>query len=154
MSCKDNISDTCGGKKVNAVCVKYEGGLSENSALDPNDCHNAEEVIEDLNAQLDKLKADLDLSELGNACLSYDQAGVALTVKEAILKLEEKLCLALDKLGIASDNCESCESCPPVFTEDFSCLNLDLGALSDACSNPITNLKDLLQAMVTKLNTL
>ena len=39
MSCKDKISDRC-LKKTNAVCVKYEGTLSEGSQLDPNDCHD------------------------------------------------------------------------------------------------------------------
>jgi hypothetical protein len=142
-SCSDKVSRTC-GKKHPAKCIDYEGDLHSNTQLEECDCHNLEDVIEDLNNTVDYIFDAIDMSELGNDCLTYDLTDGKLLIKTVIKKLEEEICKLKEATAIEAD-------CNPIYTEDFTCLGLDLDCLSDACNNPITNLGDLLQAMVTQI---
>ncbi len=91
MSCKEKIENRC-GKKINALCVIYEGTLSSHSALDPEDCHNMQEVVEDINGQLDTISSEIDLTGLESTCIDYAPAGPIVTPKEAILAINAKIC--------------------------------------------------------------
>lgn len=140
--CSGKISDTC-GKKHNAKCITYEGDLHANTELENCDCHNLEDVIEDLNLAIDNINEAIDLSGLGDDCLDYDLVDGILLVKNALKKFEEEICDIKDILGTNT-------GCDPVFTADISCVGLDFECLSDACGSPISNLKELLQALITQ----
>ena len=69
MACNENrISNTC-GKKTQAVCVEYQGELSENTLI-TDQCVNVEEVIEDIITLVDGIKEEIDLSGLTGGCLT------------------------------------------------------------------------------------
>lgn len=140
-NCKDKIVSTC-GKRSNAKCVDYEGTFHNDSDLETCDYPNVEDVIEDINVTLNEITAAIDTSGLGDSCIDYTEVDGKITIKEALLRLEEKICSLSEAVGTGG--------CPPVFTEDISCLNLDFGCLVDPCGNQITNLKDLLQALINK----
>jgi len=142
--CKDKISRTC-GKKINAKCVDYEGTLHDNTELEDCDCHSVEDVIEDINVAINAINESIDLSELGDSCITYDKEDGKILVKEALKKLEECVCDLKDRL----DDTDS-TGCPAIFSEDISCLGLDFMCLSDPCGAPIQNLGQLLQALITQ----
>lgn len=141
--CSDKVSRTC-GKKHSAKCVDYEGDLHANTELETCDCHNLEDVIEDLNTAVDSLFDAIDMSDLGNDCLTYELTDGKVLIKTVIKKLEEEICKLKEATSIDAD-------CNPIYDEDISCVGLNMDCLSDACNNPITNLKDLLQAMITQI---
>jgi hypothetical protein len=120
MSCKDKISERC-TKKVNAVCVKYEGTLSSNTALDVEDCHDLEEVIEDINGQLDNINESIDLSGLGGSCIEYSPAGESLLVGEALLTLETKICELIEFTGVDAE--APCPTCEDPCEDETTCNN-------------------------------
>lgn len=151
MGCKDKIASTC-GKKHNAKCVDYEGTLHANTEIEECDKPSVETVIEDLNKQVDLLSTHLDLSALGESCITYTQAGDTLLAKEAFLALEAKICEIADFVGLPRPGCPTCESCSPLFEETISCLGLDLGSLVDDCGVQPTNLKELLQLILNNIN--
>lgn len=151
MGCKKKLTDTC-GKKVNARCVDYEGNLHKNTKIEECDNPSIEDVVEDINLQVDKLSDSLDLSELGDKCITYTKEGEELQAKEAFLALEEKVCGIADFVGLPRPGCTGCQECSPIFDLDISCVNLDLGGLVDACGEQPATLKDLLQLMLNKIN--
>jgi hypothetical protein len=144
MGCNDKLSSTC-GKRHNAKCVDYEGDLHGSTELDDCDCHNVESVIEDLNSTVDEIEESIDLSTLGDRCIDYEEVDGKIQVKEALLKIEEVVCELKDQVEDTDNN-----DCPNIFTQDFSCLNLDFKCLTDPCGDQITNLKGLLQALIDK----
>lgn len=150
MTCRNRISDRC-GKRSSSVCVDYEGTLREGTVLDPLDCLSVQDVIEDINDGIDKLKSDTTLDNLSSTCIDYPQVGDNLTVKEAIKGLETKLEQVMDFVGMGCDNCPSCNDCPKVFTDSIACLDLNYGVLVDACGNQPTNLKEVLQLILDNL---
>lgn len=140
MSC----DDTCGGKKINARCVDYEGLLPADTSIANCSKPSVHDVLEDSKTILDNLKAALDTSSLGDSCVSYEGT----EVRDILLGLETKLCEIEEFVGLPNPDCAECNPCPSIFTQDISCMGLDYGALSDACGNPITNLTELFQALL------
>jgi hypothetical protein len=153
VSCNDKISDRC-GKKINAVCVTYEGTLVDDSALTAPGCFNLEVVIEDINEQINTLKDETDLAGLTNTCITYPLTGGHITVEDAIITLDAKLEAIMTYVGMACADCPSCENCSPIFTQDISCVGLDYGLLVDACGLQPTNLKEVLQLLLDQVNIL
>jgi hypothetical protein len=150
MSCNDRISDRC-PNKVNAKCVSYEGAFSSESTLNGN-CHNIEEIIEDINTQLDYLKATTNVDSLSNdTCIQYvDQAPYPeITPRTAILTLNQKVRQLMDFVGLGCD--DSTGDCPAVFNQDLTCLGLNFGTLADPCGNPPSTLKAVLQLVLDEL---
>ena len=68
MSCS-KIKHNC-GKEAFAKCTKYQGNVSETSALFEEECLDVEEVIEDLYTITDEIKEGIDLTALDNECLT------------------------------------------------------------------------------------
>lgn len=150
MSCNDKISDRC-PNKTNAKCVSYEGTFSSESALNGN-CHNIEEIIEDINTQLDYLKLTTNVDQLTtDSCIEYpDQSPYnEVTPRTAILTLNQKVKQLMDFVGLGCDG--SAGDCPAVFEQDITCLNLEFGNLVDQCGAQPATLKETLQLI---LNTI
>lgn len=145
MGCGDKLSNSC-GKRHNARCVDYEGQLHEHTELDDCNCHSVHDVLEDMGNALNDINEQIDLSALGDSCIEYEKDDKGrITVKEALKKLEECVC---DLKDMVEDTDE--DDCPNIFSQDISCLGLDFGCLTDPCGEQITNLKDLLQALITQ----
>lgn len=107
MGCQDKISDRC-TTKINAVCVKYEGTLHSDTELDTEDCHNLEEVIEDINAEIDDINEQIDMSELGDLCLDYTISGDELAVKDVLKEHEAQICEIREALKLDEEPCPTC----------------------------------------------
>jgi hypothetical protein len=143
--CKDKLSSTC-GKKHPSKCVIYEGDLHANTELESCDCHSVEDVIEDINSEIDDINNAIDVSSISADCMTFDvdpDQGKVL-INEVVVETVAKVCELATKV-------EAEEDCPSIFTTDFTCLGLDMGCLTDSCGEPITNLKDLLQALINKV---
>lgn len=132
-------------KRINARAVDYEGNVNTDSTIESEECKTSHMVMEDIYTQLDVLKTVIDTSALGNnSCIDYiTENDNTITIKNALLGLESKIC-ELESLIPSSDLCN------PIYEEDLTCVDLDMSNLTDVCNNPITNLKDLLQALILK----
>lgn len=109
MGCRDKISSRC-GKKASAKCIDYEGTLVQGTGI-TNPCDkDLETVIEDINLQIEKLIDATTLTGLTEACIDYNVSGTNITINEAILGLNSKVCqlVAITKL----DAVEVCPTCP------------------------------------------
>lgn len=108
MGCRDKIGDRC-GKKTSAKCIDYEGTLVTGTSI-TNPCNkDLETVIEDINLQIEKLIDVTTLEGLTEACIKYDPAGPTISINEAIVGLNNKVCelVAITKL----DTPEVCPTC-------------------------------------------
>lgn len=144
MGCSDKLKRNC-GKHHNAKCTDYEGELREGTELDKCDDISVEDVIEDINTYLDEVSESIDLSNLGNNCITYDKVDNKIQVKEALLKIEEAVC---DIKSQVTDTDSS--DCHKAFSADITCLGLDFKCLTDPCGNQIQNLGELLQALINQ----
>lgn len=109
-NCKLDLSDNC-FSRTNAKCVNYEGVLSEYSELDPEQCLDVEEVIEDLGNIVDDIKDAIDVSEAG-CCLRYTASDeeTGLVIKDVVLAHEGLICDIMDKLDNISEDSVGCGS--------------------------------------------
>lgn len=144
MGCKDKIRSTC-GKTVNAKCVDYEGPLRADTTLNEEcGCYDLEDVIEDINIGIDDINNEIDVSDITSDCITFEtNEDGEIVIEEVVKKTVAKVC----ELSQSFED-EFVADCPPVFGKDITCLNLDMKCLADACGAPITNLKDLLQALI------
>lgn len=136
----NKIVNTCGGMSP-LMCTEYEGTVNVDSSIVDKSCFNGEEVIQDIYDQLD----NLDLSALGELCLSYVQEDNKNIVKNVLLKFEEKICELEEKItelqtvNICNQNIVPC--------------NLDFGTLTTACGDQPTTLAEAIQLILDTLNT-
>ena len=136
MGCCNNRKFNC-GEKVQSVCVHYKGYLPEYSELD-KDCVVIEETTEELYRNQEEILDSLDLSELGNDCIEYQQQSPKLKTKEVLYAFESEICDIKDKLSVN------------VFQE----MNLDFKSLTDQCGNDIGNLKTFFQTLIDEIDKL
>lgn len=132
--CNQKIKHTC-GNIVFADCTSYEGTVNADSEFDEDSCLSIEQTTQDIYNQLD----NLDLSELGELCLNYVQENNKNIVKNVLLKHEEKIC-ELEARVLELENRPLCEM-PLGDCVDTKCL-------VDACSENISTVGQLLQALV------
>lgn len=88
MTCnKINKEDTC-PERLYASCTYYELGLSEDSLI-TKDCPTIEDTTQDLYDLHDSVKDEIDVSSLGNSCITIvgDK-----TVKNFLIAIESKIC--------------------------------------------------------------
>ena len=137
----NKIKHTCGSGRNFAVCIETEGEVNTDSALVGETCTNLQENLDDIYNQL----GNLDLSALGELCLEYVQEDNKNIVKNVLLKHEEKICEYEERIN----ELETINVCKQSIT---SC-NLDFGDLVDACGNQPTTLAEVLQIILTQLNT-
>lgn len=146
MGCGDKIKHTC-GKKVKAICTQYDGNIPDFSELKDEDCVTIEETTEDIYEILEDIKDNqLDLSDLGQSCIEYEELDGEITIPNALIALEESICEIKEEIGLSDDNGSNSSS-----NLDLTGLNLDYKCLSDPCNNPIKDLKTLLQALIDKV---
>lgn len=137
-NCHNKISHTC-GERTYLICSEYEGTVNTDSSLIEESCLNGQEVVQDIYNQLE----NLDLSALGELCLSYTTVDGKNIVKNVLLKFEEEICNLKEELEVLKNR----QICDIPITE---CLpNLD--CLTDACNNNITTLGEWMLAVQTKI---
>lgn len=136
----NKIKHTCGSKNY-STCIDYEGTVNVDSELDDNSCLTIEETTQDIYNQLE----NLDLSALGELCLDYVTVEGKNIVKNVLLKHEEKIC----ELEARVLELETTDICNKLIT---TC-NLDFGDLVTACGDQPTTLAEVLQIILTQLNT-
>ena len=138
MNCHNKIKHTCSSVNY-STCIHYEGSVNTNSELVNETCLDIEQTTQDIYNQLE----NLDLSALGELCLSYVQEDNKNIVKNVLLKFEEEICNLKEELELVKNR----QVCDIPITE---CLpNLD--CLTDACDNNITTLGEWMLAVQTKI---
>jgi hypothetical protein len=138
--CNQKIKATCGVTSF-ATCIYYESTINTDSELDDNTCLTIEETTQDIYNQLE----NLDLSALGDLCLSYTTVGGKNIVKNVLLKFEEKIC----ELENRVEELETVNIC----NQNITACNLDFGDLVTECGDQPTTLAEALQIILTQLNT-
>ena len=136
----NRISHTC-GERTYLICSEYEGSVNSDSSLIEESCLNGQEVVQDIYNQLE----NLDLSALGELCITYVQEDNKNIVKNVLLKFEEKIC----ELENRVEELETVDICNQSIT---SC-NLDFGLLTNQCDTQPTTLAETLQLILDNLNT-
>ena len=134
----NKIKHTCSSTNY-ATCIHTEGEVNTDSELFEVECTNLQENLDDIYNQLE----NLDLSALGELCLSYVQENDKNIVKNVLLKFEEEICNLKEELELVKDR----QICDIPITE---CLP-DLACLTDACNNTVTTLGEWMLAMQTKV---
>ena len=132
--CNQKIKHTCSSTNY-ATCIHYESSVNTDSEYDENDCLSIEETTQDIYNQLE----NLDLSALGDLCLSYTTVGGKNIVKNVLLKFEEKICEYEERINLL-ENRPLCEM-PLGDCVDTKCL-------VDSCNENISTVGQLLQALV------
>jgi hypothetical protein len=135
---------TCGGSIGMASCLNTEVSPNDESSLSNEDCLSQEEVNQDIYDQLGDIYDSIDLSELGEECLTYVTLEGKNIVKNVLLKMEEEIC----SLKAQIEEQKTTAICD-LSIEDCG---LILGDLVDNCGEQPTTLKELLQVIITQLN--
>lgn len=135
----NRISHTC-GERTYLICSEYEGSVNSDSSLIEESCLNGQEVVQDIYNQLE----NLDLSALGELCLTYVQEDNKNIVKNVLLKFEEEICNLKEELETVKNR----QICDIPITE---CLPNGFDCLIGDCDNSIVTLKDWMLAMQTKI---
>jgi len=130
----NKIKHTCSSTNY-ATCIHTEGEVNTDSELFEVECTNLQENLDDIYNQLE----NLDLSALGELCLSYVQENNKNIVKNILLKFEEEICNLKEELETVK-NRPLCEM-PLGDCVDTKCL-------IDACNESISTVGQLLQALV------
>jgi hypothetical protein len=146
MGCDCNkISNTC-GEKLYAACTYYEGALPVFTTLAEAECYTLEEIIADIYLIETSIKEEIDLTELTTNGITYELVDSKILVKKA-LKAHADLILELQSVVEGLTNGDD---------EIFSITDwgLDFECIADSCANPPTELKDLLQLMITEICSL
>ena len=140
MNCHNKIKHTCSSTNY-ATCILTEGEVNTDSELFEVECTNLQENLDDIYNQLE----NLDLSALGELCLSYVQENNKNIVKNVFLKFEEKICELEQKINLL----ETLDIC----NKNIVPCSLDFGNLVDTCGNQPTTLSETLQLILDNLNT-
>ncbi len=136
----NKIKHTC-GSIVFADCTSYQTDLPEFSELE---CPSIEETTEELYNLVGEIKEEIDLKDLGDKCLEYVETEEGkIIVKNVLLKHEDEICLLKNRVKQLEDR-QLCDF-------PISSCGIDLKCLSLPCDTSITNLGQLLEAMITKI---
>lgn len=142
-NCGNKVKHTCGTLHY-ATCTRYEGSVNPQSELAEDTCLDLEGTTQDIYNQLEDLNEQLDLSELGEKCLTYiEDEEDRIVVKNVLLKFEDEICTLKEKVE-ALENRQLCDF--PIEGCD-----LDLSCLSLPCDTTISTMADLFQALINKV---
>lgn len=139
----NTVKQTCGQTSY-ATCTQYEGTVNPQSELAEDSCLDIEQTTQDLYDQMEEVKDQLDLSELGEACLDYVLEEGKILVKNVLLLHEEKICELQERVT----ELETIDICNKSIVDcglDLSCIDLL------PCDAPILTFGDLMQAMINKI---
>lgn len=144
MSCcrTDKRKYNCGSIKQNARCVYYSEDLPEYSKLTEG-CVTLEETTKELYENQDNILKELDLSELGKACIDYTpykKSSEVLELREALFAMEKEICVLKNALN-GKDGVNGLNG-------GFDISGLDLKCFGGKCSGGIGSLKELLQSII------
>jgi hypothetical protein len=146
-NCGNKIKHTCAEKNY-ATCIHYEGNVPAFSGLaslvEAGGCITLEETTEDQYDILEDIKSEIDLSSLGNDCLTYVQEEGQNIVKNVLLKYEQEICDLKSKVSYLENEA----ICDKIITD---CV--DLSGIVDACEQPINTLGELLQYLLDNTQT-
>lgn len=135
MGCQEKQNQRC--KKAYADCTMYEGTVNENSSLNQDTCISVEESTQDIYNQLEQI----NLSALGDSCLTYVQEDGKLYVKNVLLKFEQEIC----------DLKQQVQTLQTTAVLDTPLTNFNFQCLQGVCDNDILTLGDLLNSIITRL---
>lgn len=91
-NCGNKVKHTCAEKNY-ATCVYYELEVPDFSSLVNQDCITLEETTKDQYDILAGIKSEIDLSSLGQGCLTYVTTPEGKkVVKNVLLKYEQEIC--------------------------------------------------------------
>lgn len=142
-NCGNKIKNMC-GEKTYATCTYYELEVPTFSTLLDQDCITIEETTADLYLAVGGIKSEIDLSSLGNSCLTYVQEGGHNVVRNVLLKYEQEICDLKSRVTYLENEA----ICDKIITE---CV--DLTGIVDACNTQISTLGELLQYLVDNIQT-
>ncbi len=128
----------CTGKKVYDVCVVYQGKILDWKLKEKDEqCHNIQEVVEDIVDYLEEVK---NTEGLGNNCLTYPKNNKnIITQKQINETFESKICELLENTTTENNDL------------NFSKCHLDYGdLLIDKCNKP-TNICEFYQFILDEL---
>lgn len=139
MNC-NKISNKCGNTNY-APCIVYQGDIPTHSPLTGQECVNIEETTEDTYELITGIREQIDLSDLGQQCLTYieDPEG-RIVVNNVLLKYEEEICALKTKI----EELETTSICD----KDITQCGINLAGLVDQCNEPINTLGQLLSFLV------
>lgn len=141
---KFNPKDNC--VRQESLCTFYGGYIPDDSPLKDSDCVSIEETTEDTYKSIDNIKEDINLSSLGQDCLSYNEVEAGKpTVLEVSKVFEEEICKLKDF------NSKQVESICELPIEDCG---LDLRTLVDSCNTVPETFSDILQVFIDEIQTL
>lgn len=135
-SCQ-KVKNTCDGFKP-ATCISYESAVNVDSQYTSNECLTMEDTTQDLYNQL----GNLNLSLLGERCLTYVKVGGKNIVKNVLLTHEKEICDLKLKVT-ALENRQFCDMPIGDCITDFKCL-------VDPCGVPIVTFGQLIKALITR----
>jgi hypothetical protein len=137
-NCGNKIKNMC-GEKTYATCTYYELEVPTFSTLLDQDCITIEETTADLYLAVGEVKSEIDLSSLGDDCLTYVKEEGRNIVKNVLLKYEQEICDLKSKVNYLENEA----ICDKIITD---CV--DLTGIVDACNEQISTLGELLQYLV------
>lgn len=141
MGCRTNKLKYNCGTRLNARCVFYDGYIPEDSPLSEEECVVLEETTVDLYEITDDIKEQIDLSELPDECIDYNEEEVGnVKVNEAIIQHQKEICEIKDLLEGLDPN-----------TPSIDLEQIDTECLVDVCENGFNSPEELIQAIITKL---
>ena len=144
MNCNKKISNTCGTKNY-ATCIYYELELPDFSLIE-DECVTLEDTTQDIYNLITDIRGQIDLSDLGDDCLTYTlDSENRKVIKNVLIKIEEKVCELSDRVNTL-EMTSICDM--PISGCDF-----DLGTLADQCANQPSTLKELLQILINQHNS-
>lgn len=127
-----------------ATCTIYEKDVPTYSSLSGQDCIDLEQTTEDLYNLTTDVREQIDLTDLGNDCLTYIRDAENRTVvKNVLLKYEEEIC----KLKLKIEEINNTSICDRLIGD---CV--DTTGLVDPCGDPIETYGQLLQFLTSKHN--
>lgn len=107
--CGSKISGNCGNKSIFSTCVKYEGFISNSGELESCDCHSVHDVLEDLNATMDKVYDQVFLKDFNKGCFTIPESKGVVKSSDVLQALVTKVCeLAAANTSTPSTGCSDC----------------------------------------------
>lgn len=141
MGCNET-KHTCGTTNY-STCIVYESEVNAESSLVSEACLDQDKVDQDQFNQLGKIWKEIDLSDLGNKCLSYVQENGKNIVRNVLLEYETEICTLKEEVEFLK-NRKLCDIPISECITDFNCL-------VGQCDSSIVTLKDWMIAVQNKI---